>query len=198
MNRQRKILIISRPSRTGSGSHEELGKLSGDICLCQLTAETIYRRLLDRQTESSEEIIDRLRTGPNEIKRRKYYDEVITNDKLELGVDHLYRAYQYICAGKSEADETMTITDDMMNIYDLDDCSTELRMIADRLDDKDSVKALFRGVEQFFQIRGWIKKPIDYAESCLHGVLSLYCGGHIRPAGSGIYHFRAAGMAGGR
>lgn len=106
------------------------------------SAETISRRLLDRQTESIKEIIDRLRTGADEIQRGKSYDEVITNDRVELGVSRLYRAYQYCCEGKHEADEITLVANDMMNICDLDDCSTELRTIADSLDVRDSVKAL--------------------------------------------------------
>lgn len=121
-------------------------------------AETIYQRLIDRQTESIEEIIERLRIGAEEIRKGKSYDEVITNDKLEQGVSRLYRAYRYCIEGKSEADEIMLITDDMMNVYDLDTCASSLQIIADRLDDKDSVKALSRRIEQFCSIRGWMEK----------------------------------------
>lgn len=52
----------------------------------------------------------------------------------------------------------MLITDDMMNVYDLDTCASSLQIIADRLDDKDSVKALSRRIEQFCSIRGWMEK----------------------------------------
>lgn len=121
-------------------------------------AETIYQRLINRQTESIEEIIERSRIGTEEIRKGKSYDEVITNDKLEQGVNRLYRAYRYCVEGKSEATEIMLITDDMMNVYDLDTCASSLQIIADRLDDKDSVKALSRRIEQFCSIRGWMEK----------------------------------------
>lgn len=125
------------------------------------SAETIYQRLIDRQTESIEEIIERLRIGAEEIRKGKSYDEVITNDKLEQGVSRLYRAYRYCIEGKSEGDEIMLITDDMMNVYDLDTCASSLQIIADRLDDKDSVKALSRRIEQFCSIRGWMEKILQ-------------------------------------
>lgn len=58
------------------------------------SAEELRRRLIERGTESMEEIEDRLRTANEEAKVMDQYDYILINDKIEECVDNLHELIQ--------------------------------------------------------------------------------------------------------
>lgn len=58
------------------------------------SAEELRRRLIERGTESMEEIEDRLRTANEEAKVMDQYDYILINDKIEECVDDLHELIQ--------------------------------------------------------------------------------------------------------
>lgn len=81
--------IILEVDVQGAASVRELVTDSVSIFILPPSAETLRKRLIDRGTDSPEELELRLRNAPTELKHYKAFDYVIINDEVERAAGQL-------------------------------------------------------------------------------------------------------------
>lgn len=106
-------------------------------------SKTLLERLMERETESIEQIIPRMKNTLRECKEIGRYDCVVVNDEL----DNAVRKLLSIMHSNSN--------DMLSDSFDEEEFETQMQALINKLEDIDSLESLMRRVETFCKIRNW-------------------------------------------